>query len=128
MRTARDGTGEQERPVDVEQVALFPDAAAATRESSRLAEALGDCDVRSDPLAVQPVDVGAQGTGVAHTCASDGGPSPFGTYAVVTRRGNALALVTRDGGESTHKGAKRPAVVRTQRAWALLNRYDSAGC
>ena len=128
MLTARDGTGEQEAPVDVEQVALFPDAGAATREGTRLAEELRACDARSDLVTVEAVRVGAQGTGVAYRYPSDGGASPFGTYVVLSRRGTALLLVTSDGGEGTPQGARRPVLRRAQQAWELLCRYDSAGC
>ncbi len=69
MRTVQQGDGETESQVGVQQVAVFADADAAVAEADRLAAALTACpghasDTETTDVA-EPLDVGAQGTGLA---------------------------------------------------------------
>lgn len=139
MRTVRQGDGAAESPVGVQQVAVFADADAAVAATERLGAAIAACgETAPDETAsgttfvAEPVDVGAQGAGLAtdHYGASQGGEldDALGTYLAATRRGTAVTLVALDGGESTVGTARETVVANTQAAWDLLCRYDSAGC
>jgi len=136
MRTATQGDGADEAQVGVQQVAVFADADLAAAEAARLADAVEVCAAQGGAegtvYVVEPLDVGAQGTGLAtdHYGAGEGGDldGALGTYLATTRRGTAVTLVALDGGEST-VGAAREVVSGTARAaWDLLCRYDEAGC
>lgn len=129
MVTVRDGTGEFEAPIDVQQVALFADAATAVTEADRVRQALAGCGAGSDLVTTEASDVGAQGVEVSRVYGDDqGGPTPFGTYTVLTRRGSAIALVTIDGGDGSPESARDPVVERARQVWENLCGYDSAGC
>ncbi len=136
MRTAAQGDGADEAQVGVQQVAVFDDADLAAAAATRLADALAACaeqgGAEGAAYAVEPLDVGAQGTGFAtdyYGAGEVGDPdAALGTYLATTRRGTAVTLVALDGGEST-VGAARETVTGTARAaWDLLCRYDEAGC
>lgn len=129
MLTARDGTGEFEAPTDVQQVALFPDTASAVAEFDRVRQALDRCDAGSDLVTTETLDVGDQNVGVASVYGDDeGAPTPFGTYAVLTRRGTAVTLVTVDGGDGSPESSRDMVVERASQAWENLCDFDSAGC
>ncbi|WNB85556.1 hypothetical protein [Cellulomonas sp. ATA003] len=129
MLTARDGTGEFEARIDVQQVALFADAATAVAEADRVRAALAACDASSELISTETVEVGAQGTGVARVYGDgEGAPTPFGTYAVLTRRGSALALATVDGGDGSTESSREPVTQRARQLWERLCGYESAGC
>lgn len=136
MRTVTQGTGELESPVGVQQVAVLPDADAAVAETRRVVDALRACTrYASDSAttyAVEQLDVGAQGTGLAtdYYGASAQGPldEALGSYLAVTRRGTAVTVVGLEGGESTVGAARDVATRLAGQAWELLCAYDSAGC
>ncbi|WP_315096976.1 hypothetical protein [uncultured Cellulomonas sp.] len=136
MRTVTQGSGEIESRVGVHQVVVLADADAAVAEADRLAAALTACpqQVPRDTMTyvVEPLDVGAQGIGLATRFygASDGGPldDAMGTYLAVTRRGNAVTLVAVHGGEGTVRTAREIVTANARAAWELLCAYDSAGC
>jgi hypothetical protein len=139
MRTTTQGDGAAEGPVGVQQVAVFADADAAVAAADRLVAEIAACaGTAPDETAggttfiAEPVDVGAQGTGLAtdYYGASDGGglDDALGTYLAATRRGTAVTLVALDGGESTVGAARETVVATAQAAWDRLCRYDSAGC
>ncbi|MBI9115663.1 hypothetical protein [Sanguibacter suaedae] len=132
MRTVVQGDGEFEAPVAVQQVAVFDDAQAATDESDRLRFVLAECaqfvsDDRT-AYAVEDVEVGAQGVGMSTDYYGAGGDDALGTYLAVTRRGNAVTLVSVEGGEGTVGDARRMVTADAQEAWNQLCRYDSEGC
>ena len=67
-------------------------------EARRLDAEMQRCadDGAADPDGLRlagPVAVGAQGYGLARRYDAGGTPSPFGVFAAVTRRGNAVTLV-----------------------------------
>lgn len=139
MRTVTQGDSAEEAPVGVQQVALFADADAAAAEADRLAAAVAACaeQVPDDAsggttYVAEPVEVGAQGTGLAtdYYGAAEGGglDDALGTYLATTRRGTAVTLVALDGGESTVGVARETVTGNAQAAWELLCAYDSAGC
>lgn len=136
MRTATEGDGAAEGVVGVHQVAVFADADAATAEAARLADLLAACAAQDGAegttYAVEPVDVGAQGTGLATDYYGSGESgdldTALGTYLTTTRRGAAVALVALDGGESTVGAARETVSEQARAAWELLCRYEQAGC
>lgn len=134
MRTVTDGDGRSERVVRVQQVATFPDAGAAVAEAGRLAEVMERCaaDDGADTERLRsagPVSVGAQGHGLARRYDAGGAPAPFGTFAVVVRRGNALTLLAHTGGEISVQGSRTTLLADAQTAWERLCLYDrTAGC
>lgn len=136
MRTATEGDGAAEGVVGVHQVAVFADADAATAEAARLADLLAACAAQGGAegttYTVEPVDVGAQGTGLATDYYGSGESgdldTALGTYLTTTRRGAAVALVALDGGESTVGAARETVSEQARAAWELLCRYEQAGC
>ncbi|GGC07564.1 hypothetical protein [Cellulomonas carbonis] len=129
MVTARDGTGELEAQILVQQVALFADPEQAAAEVDRLAALLEACAGDSDLVGTEPVDVPERGVGVASYFGDgEGGATPFGTYAVVSSRANAVALVTAEGGEGTPEGSRDATVERARGLWERLCTYDAADC
>lgn len=134
MRTVTDGDGRFEKVVRVQQVAAFPDAGAAVAEAGRLAGVMERCadDDGADPERLRssgPVAVGAQGHGLARRYDAGGAPAPFGTFAVVLRRGNALTLLAHTGGEISVQGSRTALLADAQTAWERLCLYDrTAGC
>ncbi len=136
MLTATHGDGQEEAPVGVQQVAVLPDADTAVSEAARLGDALTACTDAGESAptlyVAEPLDIGAQGLGLAtdHDGSSAGGDldGALGTYLAVTRRGNAVTLVTLDGGESTVGAARERVTSLTSAAWELLCGYDTQGC
>lgn len=136
MRTVQQGDGGTESQVGVQQVAVFADADAAVAEADRLGAALTACpEYASDTettYVVEPLDVGAQGTGLAtdHYGASADGDldTAMGSYLATTRRGTAVTVVAIEGGEGTVGDARATVTAQAQAAWGLLCAYDSAGC
>lgn len=129
MVTARDGTGEYEAQIPLQQVALFADATQATAEVERLVVALEACVAASDLVRTEPVDAGDGAIGAAeHYGDGAGGATPFGTYTVISRRGNAVVLVSAQGGEGTPDGNRDRVVERARQAWEPLCAYEGAGC
>ena len=136
MRTATEGDGADEGTVGVHQVAVFADADAATAEAARLADLLAACAAQGGAegtaYTAEPLDVGAQGSGLATDYYGSGGSgdldTALGTYLATTRRGAAVTLVALDGGESTVGAARETVAEQTRAAWELLCRYEQAGC
>ncbi|MBO1751498.1 hypothetical protein J4G33_06735 [Actinotalea sp. BY-33] len=136
MRTVSWGTGELEAPVAVHQVAVFADAEQATAAADDLAAAMQECaDAPAEAnttYLLEPVDVGAQGYGLAtdYYGTAEGGDldGVIGTYLVAFRRGNAVALVASEGGEGNVAEVRESVVAESMAAWEGLCRYDSAGC
>lgn len=134
MRTVTDGDGRFEKVARVQQVATFPDAGAAVAEAGRLARVMERCadddGADTDRLrSAGPVAVGAQGYGLARRYDAGGEPAPFGTFAVVVRRGNALTLLAHTGGEISVQGSRTALLADAQAAWERLCLYDrTAGC
>ena len=136
MRTVTHGSGEIESSVGVHQVAVLADADAAVAEADRLTAALTACTQYvsddSTTYVVEPLDVGAQGVGLATdyygASATGALDDAMGTYLAVTRRGNAVTLVGLDGGEGRVGTARETVTTGAQAAWELLCSYDSAGC
>lgn len=135
MRTATHGDGEYEAQIGVQQVAVLPDADAAVAEADRLAAAFDACADGAgggeSAYVREAVEVGAQGAGLAtaYTAVDEATlDGALGSYLAVTRRGTAVTLVALEGGESTVGAARGSVTALTQEAWALLCRYDAAGC
>lgn len=136
MRTATEGDGAAEGVVGVHQVAVFADADAATAEAARLADLLAACAAQGGAegtaYTAEPLDVGAQGSGLATDYYGSGGSgdldTALGTYLATTRRGAAVTLVALDGGESTVGAARETVAEQARAAWELLCRYEQAGC
>lgn len=136
MRTVVQGDGQAEAQVGVQQVALFADADAAVAEADRLAAVLRECTTYASDTAttyvVEPVEIGAQGTGIATdyygASATGSLDEAIGSYLVTTRRGTAITLVGVEGGEALVSSARGTATEQAQSAWALLCGYDSSGC
>ncbi|SFB25819.1 PknH-like extracellular domain-containing protein [Cellulomonas marina] len=128
MRGQELGTGEFEAVVPVQQVAVFPDAAAAVVELDRVRGRLAGC-APEEPDATtvyvrEDVAVGAQGTGLATSYNGGTDDGALGTYAVLTRRGNAVVLVGGEGGERNLGDARAQETAHAQAAWELLARYE----
>jgi glucose/arabinose dehydrogenase len=136
MRTVSQGDGAAEATIGVQQVAVFADADAAVAEADRLVAALTACTTyasdTSTTYVVEPLDVGAQGTGLATDYYGSSASAPLdeaiGSYLALTRRGTAVTLVGSEGGESVVGTARVDATTQAQAAWELLCRYDEAGC
>ncbi|WP_129336532.1 sensor domain-containing protein [Cellulomonas endophytica] len=139
MRTHRHGDGAEESTVGVQQVALFPDADAATTAADGVVDALDACATTgggtgggTTTYRVEEVPVGAQGHGLVtdyHDAGAGGADDgALGSYLVVTRRGTAVTLVAADGGESSIGSARTTVTEQAQSAWTLLCRYEAAGC
>lgn len=136
MRTAVHGDGEYEAQIGVQQVAVLPDADTAVAEADRLATAFDTCAAGGateggSAHVRETIDVGAQGAGLAtaYTAVDEATlDGALGSYLAVTRRGAAVTLVALEGGESTVGASRESVTALTQEAWALLCRYDAAGC
>lgn len=135
MRTVIQGDGAYEDSVGQQQVAVFADVDAAVAEADRLGGALAACAGDADhttTFATEPVAVGAQGVGLVVSYYGNYVPGQdemsLGYFLTVTRRGNAVTLVTNAGGEDTIKGSREVVVTELQAAWELLCAYDSSGC
>ena len=129
------GDGATETAVGVHQVAVMADADAAAVVADEVAAAFEGCVPeagQTGAYAVEDVAVGAQGRGLASSyygeevgVVDDG---DLGTYLVVTRRGNAVALVGLVAGEWNIGTARTDSTALAQQAWERLCRYDSSGC
>lgn len=135
MSTITQGTGEFEETVGVHQVAVFEDADAAMAATDDLVAALDQCAEAGSGESVyvlEDIAVGAQGAGLATdyygTSVSEDLDDAVGTYLALTRRGNAVTLVSAEGGESTVGAARERVVEQLAGAWELLCGYDSQGC
>lgn len=129
----RYGDGRQESVVGLHQVVVTADAAAATAVADEVAAAFARCAPPTEnpgAYAVEDVAVGAQGTGLAWSYYRTGEvrDDDIGTYMVVTRRGNAVALVGTLSGESSVAVARTDVTALAQQAWERLCRYDAEGC
>jgi hypothetical protein len=132
MRLHAHGDGEAETVVGIHQVAAFGTVDDAVAAATALVEALGGCTDTTGSgttYGVEPVAVGAQGHGLATWYyGAQGGGDGMGTYLVVTRRGNAVTLVSGEGGERTVGGARTQTVAQAQQAWERLCGFEVAGC
>lgn len=136
MQSVSQGDGTFEVPVGHHQVAVFADADAAVAEVDRITAALGACSgVAPDGqthLVTEPVEVGAQGIALVvdyyGALEANGDEGALGYVTAVTRRGNAVTLVSSEGGESSVGASRERVVGELEAAWDLLCGYDSAGC
>jgi len=142
MTSVRQGDGQFEVPVGLQQVAVYADATAAQAEAQRVGAAARACAEAADAgpsedggntrYLVEEVPVGADGTGIAtdYYGATAGDPDAtfLGDYVVVTRRGTAVTLVGESGGESDATSARAAVVPLAQQAWERLCAYEQAGC
>jgi hypothetical protein len=136
MQSVSQGDGTFEVPVGHHQVAVFADADAAVAEVDRITAALGACaGVAPDGqthLVTETVEVGAQGIALVvdyyGALEANGDEGTLGYVTAVTRRGNAVTLVSSEGGESSVGASRERVVGELEAAWDLLCGYDSAGC
>lgn len=135
MWTVTQGSGEFEEPVGVHQVAVFLDADAAVAGADALAAAFASCaPSEGSPtiFAVEPLDIGAQGTGLAtdYNGVSAGGDldTALGSYLAETRRGTAVTLTGFSGGEAQVGTSRADTTGLLAGAWERLCAYDSEGC
>lgn len=136
MRSVAQGDGTFEVPVGHHQVAVFEDVDAAVAEADRIAAALDACqgtgsDGQSSSI-VEPVAVGAQGIGFVvdyyGALQANGDEGTLGYYTAVTRRGNAVTLVSSEGGESSIAASRERVAGELGAAWDQLCAYESTGC
>lgn len=136
MQSVSQGDGTFEVPVGHHQVAVFTDAEAAVAEADRVTAALDACAGTGDDgqsvLVTQPVDVGAQGVALVvdyyGALEANGDEGTLGYVTAVTRRGNAVTLVSSEGGESSVAASRERVLGELGAAWEKLCAYDSAGC
>ncbi|TNM64093.1 hypothetical protein FHN55_14775 [Streptomyces sp. NP160] len=135
----RQGDGQFEVPVGVQQVAVYADADAAQAEAARVAGAASACaaaapgsDGGGTRYRVTPLDVGAQGTSIVTdyygVTADDPAADGIGDAVAVLRRGTAVVLVGAAGGEDSMSGAQARVAGYAQQAWERLCRYQVEGC
>ncbi|TGO05383.1 hypothetical protein [Serinibacter arcticus] len=135
MWTVTQGSGEAEEPVGVHQVAVFLDADAAVAGADALVAAFASCAPSEGAptiYAVEPLDIGAQGTGLAtdYNGVSAGGDldTALGSYLAETRRGTAVTLTGFQGGEAQVGTSRADTTALLAGAWERLCAYDSEGC
>ena len=135
MRTLTQGDGAFEDSVGQQQVAVFADVDAAVAEADRLGAVLAECSGTEDlttGFTTEPVEVGAQGIGLVVSYYGDYVPGQdemsLGYFLSVTRRGNAVTLVTNAGGEYSIKASRDLVVPELQAAWEQLCAYETDGC
>ncbi|KGM09518.1 hypothetical protein N869_02060 [Cellulomonas bogoriensis 69B4 = DSM 16987] len=129
MVTARDGTGEFEAQIDVQQIAAFADGDALAQEWERAVQALEACSTDSDLVSTEALDIPDETIGIsAYFGDGEGGATPFGTYATLGQRGNLMMLITVEGGEGTPETGRDQIVERTLQAWEVLCSDENAGC
>lgn len=135
MWTVTQGSGEAEEPVGVHQVAVFLDADAAVAGADALIAAFASCATSEGAptiYAVEPLDIGAQGTGLAtdYNGVSAGGDldTALGSYLAETRRGTAVTLTGFQGGEAQVGTSRADTTALLAGAWERLCAYDSEGC
>lgn len=131
MRTVTQGLYESTDPVGIQQVAVFATVDEAVEEAATIAAAMEACatnpPAESGSYRVEDVTVGTQGRGLANNYAELGDDAP-GTYAAVTRRGNAVTVVSLMSGEESVGTAREMVDRGLDRAFDALCLYDSAGC
>lgn len=131
MRTVSQGDYESVDPVGIQQVAVFETVDEAVAEAAKISAAMEECTTNppaeSGSYTVEDVAVGAQGRGLANSYAEPGDDAP-GTYAAVTRRGNAVTVVSLMSGEESLGTARDTVSGGLDRAFDALCLYDSAGC
>ena len=130
MLSNQQGTGAQEEPVSIQQVAIFPDVDTAVAEADRVSRVMARC-ASAPAYSSAPVPVGAQGIGLAYGYGGAGSSDsyPFGSHLVLTRRGNALSLTGSVGGEGSPARARKVATDLANQAWSALCGYDrTRGC
>ena len=131
MRTVTQGLYESTDPVGIQQVAVFATVDGAVDEAATIAAAMEACatnpPAESGSYRVEDVTVGTQGRGLANSYAEPGDDAP-GTYTAVTRRGNAVTVVSLMSGEESVGTAREMVSGGLERAFDALCLYDSAGC
>ncbi|ACZ22911.1 hypothetical protein Sked_30100 [Sanguibacter keddieii DSM 10542] len=131
MRTVTQGLYESTDPVGIQQVAVFATVDEAVDAAATVAAAMESCatnpPAESGSYRVEDVTVGTQGRGLANNYAELGDDAP-GTYAAVTRRGNAVTVVSLMSGEESVGTAREMVDRGLDRAFDALCLYDSAGC
>lgn len=132
MRTVLQGDGAYEDWVGYQQVAVFADVDAAVAEADRLGAIFAACADTGEYVSgytAEPLEVGAQGMGLAVSYPGyEPGDTALGYFVSLTRRGNAVTLVTRAGGEADIATAREVVTGDLQAAWEQLCAYDSSGC
>jgi len=131
VQTVSQGLYESTDPVGLQTVAVFPDAETASAVADRVRAAMDAC-VETPPgdsgsYSVEDVAVGAQGRGLANNYA-ELGDQGAGSYAAVTRRGNAVTIVAMLSGEESVGSARDAVTSGLTTAFDKLCSYDSAGC
>lgn len=131
VQTVSQGLYESTDPVGLQTVAVFPDAETASAVADRVRAAMDAC-VETPPgdsgsYSVEDVAVGAQGRGLANNYA-ELGDQGAGSYAAVTRRGNAVTIVAMLSGEESVASARDAVTSGLATAFDKLCSYDSAGC
>ncbi len=128
MRSDSEGDGKFEKPVTVQQVAAFADVAAARAEADRVAASMRAC-AQNPQLATMAVPVGAQGVGLAYSYGRASSSYPYGSYVVLTRRGNALSMSGSKFGENSLASAAEVATTLAREGWDALCVFDrTRGC
>lgn len=132
MRTVLQGDGAYEDWVGYQQVAVFADVDAAVAEADRLGAVFAACaDVGEyvSGYTSEPLDVGAQGVGLAVSYPGyEPGDTALGYFVSLTRRGNAVTLVTRAGGEADIATSREVVTGDLRAAWEQLCAYETDGC
>lgn len=142
MTSVRQGDGQFEVPVGLQQVAVYTDAAAAQAEAARVGAAARACAAAAEAgpsedggntrYLVEQLPVGADGLGIAtdYYGATAGDPDAvvIGDYVALTRRGTAVTLVGESGGEDDTDSARTTVTALAQQAWERLCAYEQAGC
>lgn len=131
VQSVSQGLYESTDPVGIQTVAVFPDAETATAVADRVGAAMDAC-VETPPgdsgsYRVEDVAVGSQGRGLANNYA-ELGDQGAGSYAAVTRRGNAVTIVSMLSGEESVGSARDAVTSGLTTAFDKLCSYDSAGC
>lgn len=131
VQTVSQGLYESTDPVGLQTVAVFPDAETASAVADRVRAAMDAC-VETPPgdsgsYSAEDVAVGAQGRGLANNYA-ELGDQGAGSYAAVTRRGNAVTIVAMLSGEESVGNARDAVTSGLTTAFDKLCSYDSAGC
>lgn len=131
VQTVSQGLYESTDPVGLQTVAVFPDTETASAVADRVRAAMDAC-VETPPgdsgsYSAEDVAVGTQGRGLANNYA-ELGDQGAGSYAAVTRRGNAVTIVAMLSGEESVGNARDAVTSGLTTAFDKLCSYDSAGC
>lgn len=131
VQTVSQGLYESTDPVGIQTVAVFPDAETATAVADRVVAAMDACvttpPAESGTYRVEDLATGSQGRGLANNYAEAGDEAP-GSYSAVTRRGNAVTVVSMLSGADSVGSAREAVTTGLRRAFDKLCSYDSAGC